>query len=332
MKRRTFLTLTAVTPLAACFRSEQIVLNGTTMGTSYTVKYSPARTGVSAPVMQTGIDQLLTAINRSMSTYDAQSELSRFNQAGHTDWIAASADLTRVLGQARQISQLSSGAFDVSVGPLVNLWGFGPEQHAETIPGASELAHSRARIGYERLHIDPAQQAIRKDHPDLYIDLSGIAKGFGVDKVAEYLETQGVTDYLVEIGGEMRSRGINQDGQAWRIAIEEPTPGPRRIRKIIQLSGQSIATSGNYRNFFERNGQRYSHMIDPTTAWPIKHELALVSVISDQVMHADALSTALMVAGPERGYQLAQAQNLAALFISVDGSERFTHAFRQYLA
>lgn len=334
MKRRTFLSLSALAPLplTGCFKSEQIVLQGATMGTTYTVKYTPVGNGVSSANIQSGIDWVLNGINQAMSTYDAQSELSRFNQTGHTDWVSTSPDLFYVLEQGQRISALSHGAFDVTVGPAVNIWGFGPEQRVEAIPTETELAHSQAQVGYQQLQLDTSQNAIRKTRPNLYVDLSGIAKGFGVDKVAELLDAQGIEHYLIEIGGEMRSRGHNQDDLPWRIAIEEPTPGTRRARKIIQLSGQSIATSGNYRNFFEHGGVRYSHMINPTTGWPIKHELALVSVIGEQVMTIDALSTALMVAGSERGLQLAEQHKLAALFISVDGTEQMSTEFKPYLS
>ena len=166
------------------------------------------------------------------------------------------------------------------------------------------------------------------------IDLSSIAKGYGVDKIAELLEARGITDYLVEIGGDMRVNGQNKDHQRWRIAVEEPTPGKRQIQKIIHLKGQGIATSGDYRNFFEHNGRRYSHIINPNNGWPVEHQLASVTVISENAMQSDALATALLVLGSDKGYQLAQANNIAALFIthSDDGFvEKSTDAFQQYL-
>ena len=236
MKRRNFMILTAATPLAACFGpDEQITLQGKTLGTTYTVKYAPTSHTPQASALQTGIERLLSAINRAMSSYDPQSELSCFNRSARIEWFAASDDLIRVLSQAQQISLLSQGTFDATVAPLVNLWGFGTEKRAAALPDIAEIEQVKKKVGYQHLHIDAEQKRIRKDLPELSIDLSGIAKGYGVDKLAEFLEAQGIGRYLVEIGGELRLKGLNQNQQPWRIAIEEPTPGLRRIQKIVQL-------------------------------------------------------------------------------------------------
>jgi thiamine biosynthesis lipoprotein len=336
MKRRSFITLLATGPLlASCYRSAgQVTLSGATMGTGYNIKLSPLPRGVSGFALQTEIEQVLSAVKQTMSTYDRQSELSRFNRSDSGTWIGASADLLTVLDNARRISVLSGGAFDASVGPLVNLWGFGPDGYYDGIPTDARIADTLDRIGYRQLQIDSQKQLIRKAHSAGYIDLSSIAKGYGVDRVAALLEAKGIENYLVEIGGDMRLKGYNDAQQRWRIAVEEPTPGVRRIERILNLTDKGLATSGDYRNFFERDGRRYSHIIDPLSGWPVKHPLASVTVIADDAMQADALATALLVLGPEKGYQLAQQQNLAALFITVDG-ERFaeieTPALRGYL-
>ena len=334
MNRRNFLILTAATPLTACFGpDEQIVLQGHTMGTTYSVKYAPGSNTPPATALQAGIENILGMINGSMSNYDPQSELSRFNQSNSTEWLPVSTDLVHVLTQAEQISRLSAGAFDVTVAPLVNIWGFGPQARENALPDLNAIEQAKARVGYKHLHIDTGQNRIRKDRPELSIDLSGIAKGYGVDKLAEFLQAQSISRYLVEIGGELRLKGLNQNQQPWRIAIEEPTPGLRKIQKIVQLSDQSIATSGNYRNFTQINRQIYSHMLNPASGWPVRHDLASVSVISDTVMQADALATAMQVMGLERAYQLAESENIAAFFVTLDGEELIEHsssAFRQY--
>lgn len=326
MKRRTFVSLLATTPLAACLQQpNQTVLRGHTMGTTYSVKLAPP-SALSLVMLQSEIEDSLHTINRAMSTYDPLSELSRFNQSNATDWVPASMALCTVLGEALHVSTLSQGAFDVTVGPLVNLWGFGPEQRQALIPQAALLDATRARVGYHYLQVRPGEQLIRKAKPDTYVDLSGIAKGYAVDRLAMLLETHGVKDYLVEIGGELRGKGHNESGQAWQVAIEQPQPGERSIQRVVDLSGQALATSGDYRNFFELQGRRYSHMLNPITGQPVRHGLASVSVLSRSTMQADALATALQILGPERGYQLAEREGLTALFIVHDGEGFKEHA------
>lgn len=337
MKRRTLMTLLAAAPLTACMREQQTTLRGKTMGTSYVVKLASAQAQDerSMALLQREIDQLLALLNRSMSTYDPRSELSRFNQSASTGWTPASPDLTAVLHEALQVSALSEGAFDPTVGPLVNLWGFGPDRRAPAVPSRVSLDATRKRVGYHYLQVRPDERLIRKTRAAAYVDLSGIAKGYGVDRVAALIEARGSKDYLVEIGGEIRCRGRNAGGQAWQIAIEQPRAGGRYVQRVIDLSGQALATSGDYRQFFEHQGRRYSHMIDPLSGLPAGHGLASVSVLSPSTMQADALATALQVLGPERGYQLAERHDLEALFIlpgtngTDDFVERGTSAFRR---
>jgi thiamine biosynthesis lipoprotein len=188
-------------------------------------------------------------------------------------------------------------------------------------------------MGYTHLGIRPSPAAIRKDIPDLYVDLSSIAQGYTVDRVAERLENLGIANYLVEIGGELRGKGLNQLGGHWRIGIERPTPGDRSVYTIIKIADVGVSTSGDYRDYFERDGQRYSHIIDPQTGRPVSHRLASVTVVSENTMRADALSTALMVLGPEDGYHLAEQTGLAAYFIiktDAGFTDRETPAFDQY--
>jgi len=316
-------------------RDAAVQLIGATMGTAYTVKIPRVPGSIAADTLQAEIDQILTQINRQMSTYDPESELSRFNRNSSTAWVPVSPELLLVVQEAQRVSQLTAGAFDVTVSPLVNLWGFGPTVTDDDIPTDAAITEAQTRIGYQQLKTRDTPPALRKTIPDLEVDLSAIAKGYAVDQLAEYLETLGISDYMVEIGGELRVKGHNAQGNPWRIAIEKPTPNERTVKRIALLTDRGIATSGNYRNFFERDGQRYSHAIDPGTGRPIRHELASVSVIHPSVTMADALATGLIIMGSEKGLQLAEQQGLAALFIVIKNGgfeEKTTSAMASYLA
>lgn len=307
--------------------------DGDTQGTRYHIKVVDMPTALTPETVKTAIEAELDDITRHFSTYTPDSELSRFNERRSTGWVAASADLVRVLSEARQISELSGGAYDVTVGPLVNLWGFGPQDSDERIPTQEEIRAARLRTGYSRLHIRTSPPSIRKDIPDMYVDLSSIAQGYTVDRVAKRLEGLGIADYLVEIGGELRGKGLNPHGGPWRIGIERPTSGERSVYTVIQIADVGVSTSGDYRDYFERDGVRYSHTIDPQTGRPINHGLASVTVVSENTLRADALSTTLMVLGPENGYRLARQEGLAAYFIikTENGfTDRETPAFDQY--
>jgi thiamine biosynthesis lipoprotein len=311
-----------------------VQLGGATMGTTYSVTLLGMPDGTAPEQLQTEIDRILAGVNQRMSTYDPQSELSRFNANDSTDWIDISPELLDVLQEALRISRLTGGAFDVTVGPLVNLWGFGPEMREDRIPSEQSIRQTLARVGHERIHLRSAPPGLKKDRADIYIDLSAIAKGYGVDRVADYLDSLGSTSYLVEIGGELRGKGRNPKQTPWRVAIEKPLPGERTIERIAEIDDGGIATSGDYRNFFVQNGQRYSHALNPRTGWPVRHELASVTVIDETAMAADAMATALMVMGPTAGYALAEAQRLAAMFIIIDGDEfqdKSTSEMQQYL-
>ena len=309
--------------------------SGATMGTYYSVKVvgnsreieqdSLRDAGVQQP--DSDIERILTRVNDLMSTYRADSELSRFNASTSTDWFPVSRDLYTVVQEALTISQLTDGAFDITVGPLVNLWGFGPPEEPQDpasrertrrqrpIPSAAAIKATMARTGYKKLHARAIPPALRKNHPKLYLDLSAIAKGFAVDKIAEYLEENGFINYLVDVGGELRASGNNDKGKPWRVGIEKPTPGKRDLHLIVALDDHGVATSGDYRNFFEQDGKRYSHTINPKTGKPITHNLASVSVLDPRAMRADAFATALSVLGQEAGYRLAQRHHIPAWFI-----------------
>lgn len=310
--------------LAAC--SEQIPpadteLRGPTMGTTYTVKVVKNPPSLDRNKLEADVAAILADINAKMSTYDENSELSRFNQAPASDWIAASPELAAVVADARQVSELTRGAFDITVGPLVELWGFGPAFTADAIPEDAAIEQARSRVGYRRIETRAEPPALRKTRPDTAIDLSAIAKGYAVDRLTAHIEALGVQDYLVEIGGEIRTGGVNTRGAPWRIAVERPVAGARTVYDGVELHNAAIATSGDYRNFFEHEGVRYSHTIDPATGRPVSHTLASVTVLHPSAMRADALATALLVLGPEAGYRLAERQRIAALFITRVGDD-----------
>lgn len=303
---------------AACSRDQDrqpLELNGLTMGTTYTVKIADVPLPAPRAALYKLVSGTLNDLDERLSTYKENSELSRLNRNSSTDWIAVSPDLLAVLDVAMATSRLSGGAFDVTVGPLVNLWGFGPGGQPRRVPGDREISDALARVGYTRLELDPQRPAVRKSLPGLYVDLSAVASGYAVDTVAERLRGLGARNFMVELGGEIRTMGRNQNDAPWRVGIERPAPEQRDVQRIIELNNAGLATSGDYRNYFEEAGVRYSHTIDPANGRPVRHALASVTVVHDSAAHADALACALLVLGPERGYALAQREKLAALFI-----------------
>lgn len=335
-----FAIVLAIT-LTACFPSNnspktEILLQGRTMGTTYNIKVVATVEQVEALQLQNKIDAVLKQVNQEMSTYIPDSEISLFNKFESTEPVEVSAGFSRVLEESIRLGNLSNGKLDITVGPLVNLWGFGPEQRPEKVPTDKILINTLSKIGLKNLHL--VGNKLSKDIPELYIDLSTTAKGYGVDIVAELIEANGIINYLVEIGGEMRLKGFKHTGELWAIAIEKPildTSGEQRaVHQVIIPKDNAVATSGDYRNYFELEGQRFSHIINPETGKPINHNLVSVTVIHPSSMTADGLSTTLMVMGTDKGMAFAQDNNLAALFISKTEhgfSEQFTVKFKQYL-
>lgn len=327
----------AVAALAGCsFDSEEKVweISGPIFGTQYHINVVLTDDRETLEDLSQGIEATLESVDAAMSTWRDDSELSRFNQLeDQGDWTPVSGELFEVLEAAQTVADESGGAFDITIGPVVNLWGFGPEARPEEIPDDAELEERLSRTGFRFLELDPVKQAIRAEQPQ-YLDLSGIAKGYGVDAVARYLEKQGIDRYLVEIGGEVRVNGRKPDGSAWRLAVEQPVENARRINRVIAMDRNGMATSGDYRNYYESDGQRYSHTIDPATGRPVGHRLASVTVIAESSMMADAWATAFTVIGYEEGYRLALRKNLAVYFIVREGEGFKTYhtpAFATYL-
>jgi len=313
---------------------EQVNLEGKTMGTAYSIRYVTGDGTPSAREMQAEIDRRLEQVNDQMSTYRPDSELSRFNASRAVDEpFPVSPATAEVVLEALRINRVTDGALDVTVGPLVNLWGFGPEGRPDKVPSAAALEQRRAWTGADKLSV--RGNALVKSIPELYVDLSSIAKGYGVDVIAGYLQSQRVKNYMVDIGGEVRTRGHNGEQKPWRIAIERPAAGAQqRAQLVIQPGEMSIATSGDYRNYFEQDGVRYSHTIDPITGRPIHHRLVSITVLSPTCMTADGLSPGLNVLGPERGMALANLLGIPVFMIvkTTDGfEERYSDAFKPYL-
>jgi thiamine biosynthesis lipoprotein len=300
--------------LAGCEKpAEQVHLSGPTMGTTYNIKYIVQPDIPSAEAIQTEVDRLLEEVNDQMSTYRKDSELSRFNQYQGSEPFTVSEQTATVVKEAIRLNQLTEGALDVTVGPLVNLWGFGPEARPEVVPSDAELAERKAKTGIHHLSVQGNQ--LIKTLPNLYVDLSTIAKGWGVDVVADYIQSQGIHNYMVEVGGEIRLKGVNREGIPWRIAVEKPSVEERAIQEIIEPGDMAIATSGDYRNYFERDGVRYSHIIDPTTGKPIANKVVSVTVLDKSSMTADGLATGLMVLGDVKGMEVANQNNIPVLMI-----------------
>ncbi len=304
------------------FDPDVVHISGPTMGTQYHISW--VDTGdISTEAVQSLVDSRLGEINHSMSTYDKTSELSLLNQQTDIDpdaWIDISADLMAVLRDAEEVNRYSIGRLDVTVGPLVNRWGFGPDDE-QGIPSAEEIGQLLEQVGMKSLILSKDKNQIRMLHP-MYIDLSAVAKGWGVDEIGRLLEAQGINNYLVEIGGELRTRGSKPEG-TWMIAIERPvsTVTDRQAELVLSLSDNAVATSGDYRNYYEEDGVRYSHTIDPLTGYPIRHNLASVTVVHESCSMADAWATALNVAGPEAAIALAEANDLAVFMIVREGDE-----------
>ena len=296
------------------------------MGTTYTVKAISAE--VSQPrsrEIHEAIEDALVTVNRRMSTYDPESEISRFNRARDDEPIPVSTATAQVVAEAKRIHGLSDGRFDVTAGPLIELWGFGSAGRRTQPPPVDAIRAARASVGSDRLKVTLEPPTLRKETPQLRVDLSALAKGFGVDVVSELLSSKGLSSHMVEIGGEVVARGENQRGQPWRLGIERPTGSDKRdVQRVVRLTDAALATSGDYRIFFEHEGKRYSHTLDPSTGWPVSHDLASVTVIAPTCMEADALATAVRALGPKKGIALLErTAGVEGLLLLRDGPDRF---------
>ena len=302
--------------LVGCDPQRQpLVLSGETMGTFYSVTVAKEVEADVAGRIAQSIEDKLGEVNQRMSTYIRDSEISRFNRSRSTEWQSASPQLVKVLLEARRVSMLSGGAFDVTVGPVVSLWGFGPDPGIDEVPAANAVKRALSAVGYLNLELSTSPPMIRKRIPRLYVDLSAIAKGYAVDEIAALLAAEGIRNSLVNVGGELYASGTNIRGEPWRIGIEKPVEGAQTAMHSIAVSAAAVASSGDYRIYTEIRGRRYSHEINPYTGRPVTHRSALVSVVAANAMEADALATALIVLGSEAGLVLAGRHGIAAYFV-----------------
>jgi FAD:protein FMN transferase len=330
-----FLLLTGL--LGCAEKPEQLVFSGLVMGTTYQVKVVPNDLVVSNNLADQ-IDERLQSLDGTFTTYQKTSELMTFNQSTINKPLVVSEELFEVMSIAKQTYEQTNGAFDPTVGPLVNLWGFGPNYTDQVIPPPESIAQHLSSVGLNHLLFDKQAGTVTR-LSDIHLDLSAVAKGYAVDEVAELLASHGIENYLVEVGGELRLKGLKANGERWRIAIEKPYSGQvvgqeNAVQEVLELENVAVATSGDYRNYFEQGGKRYSHTIDPRTGYPIDHNLASVTVISQTAARADALATAMMVLGPEGALKFAEQNNLAVYLLvkRVDGFEsKTTTLFSQYL-
>jgi len=287
-----------------------VIFEGATMGTRYRVVLPGL--GEESEALRADVKAALDRVVALMSTYEPDSELSRFNRSARRDPFPVAPETRAVLEVALEVWRRSDGAFDVTVGPLTDAWGFGPPSRPAEVPSEEELAALMASVGSGGLALGP--DGLAKVHPDTRVDLSAVAKGYAVDLVAERLEAAGVRRYLVEVGGELRVRGTRDSGDPFRVAVEAPVEDERRVHAVFGLSAGALATSGHYRNFHERDGVRYVHTLNPVTGRPVRHRLLSATVHHASCAWADAWATALMVAG-EEAWDLAQREGLEVMLL-----------------
>lgn len=310
--------------ISGCTKPDDLIsLTGSTMGTTYHIKVVSNGQMPTVQLLQAEIDLALELVNDQMSTYRPHSELSRFNQLPLQQSVEVSADTIKVVKEGIRLYNVTDKTLDITLGPLVNLWGFGPDKRPTQVPTQADIDVAKAKMGIHDLSIEGNR--LSKHNAQLYVDLSSIAKGFGVDKVASILDKYQATGYLVEIGGELSIKGTKGDGSSWRVAIEKPSDDGIAVQQIIEPGTMAMATSGDYRNYYEENGQRFTHIIDPRTGLPVDHKLASVTVLHKECMTADGFATAMMVLGTEASLELAKKEHLAIMLI-----EKQAEGFKVY--
>lgn len=317
LSRRSFMLMPLA--FAACKPGQTLFeITGLTMGTSYKVVAVAGSQKVNEADLRLAIDGALTEVNQQMSNWDDRSEISRFNAQTADAPVAVSAPLAEVMKAAEVVNVASEGRFDTTMGPLIELWGFG-QPGAKPMPADQDILTAQARSGHANT-LKVGGQSLQKRQPDAQVYLAAIGKGYGADHVGRAIEAFGITDYMVEIGGDLYASGRNPSGQPWQIGIETPAAKGRGVLDVVGVSGLGLASSGDYRNYYEKDGQRYSHVIDPATGRPITHKTASATVLADNAMLADAWATAMLILGRERGLEIAERENLAVLFVERDTS------------
>lgn len=305
-------------------------VSGHAMGTTWSAKFSQPSPALDPAMVSRRIAARLEELEQQFSTYRPDSELSRFNADGGAAWFAVSPELAHVAAESRLVSELTGGAFDVTVEPLLRLWGFGPQRRSGTIPAEAEVLRTRALVNWRQLEARLDSPALRKARPGITADLSSMAKGFAADAMGAVLIAIGAPDHLVQVGGDVKAAGAGPGGDGWRTGIVQPSDDAREIAEVVALSGQALSTSGNYRNFFTAEGRRFGHIIDPRTGRPVVGVLAAVSVVGGSAATSSAMATALFVLGAENGFRFAESRGVAGLFFIRDGAgftRRATPAF-----
>lgn len=321
MTRRPCLALVLVAfCVTAVARADEPTFAGPAQGTTYRVRVGQPIAAMPLAELRAEIEALLVRIDHQMSRYHADTEVSRFNRSASTDWIAVSPDVVTVVQAALTINRQSGGTFDITVAPLVDLWGFGPSGQPGRVPTAAEIARVRQSVGSQLLEARSNPPALRKRRPDVQLDLNGIAPGFAVDRIADSLQRHAVTNFLIRLDGHLRTRGHALDGRPWRVGIDRPTELPSGVQLAIELGNAALSTSGDYRHYFDHDGRRYSHIIDPRTGAPADHEATCVSIVASDCLTADAWAKALMVLGPTDGMRLADQRGIAAYYVIRESS------------
>ena len=289
---------------------------GETMATTWSIKlYSPISDAQFERISAESI-AMLADLDQKLSTYKQDSEITRFNLSSDMNWQAVSVEFATLVNQALRISEWSQGTFDITVSPLVDLWGFSKNrQNLIASPTADEIAQVKATIGYQHLQVREQPPALKKALPELHLDLSAIAKGYAADRLAGLLETHGVANYLAEVGGELKASGISKELRPWLVGVEKPVPGWREVMRAVEARGNGVATSGDYRNFIEIDGNRYSHTIDPRNGMPTAYKGASVTVIAESSLAADAWATALFILSKDEALRLAEQHNLGLYYV-----------------
>ncbi|GLS28133.1 FAD:protein FMN transferase [Marinibactrum halimedae] len=303
------------------------------MGTHFNVTVVGLYTDAALDKLEKDIIDRLAFLNSTYSTYIPDSELMRFNRSPVNEWQPVSEELYGVLTLSQSVYEVTHGAFDTTIGPLVNLWGFGPQKR-NAFPEESAILSALAEMGFEHVELRENPRAARRTK-DVFVDLSAIAKGFSVDEISDLLTRDGYQNHLVEIGGEIRTKGRNKRHQPWRLGIESPNVFQGGVQRAVNVENAAIATSGDYRNFFMKDGVRYSHTLDPRTGRPITHNLASVTVIESRAGFVDAIATAFSVMGEQEAMQVCEQHQLACFFLTREGEGQFAEsqssAFSAYI-
>lgn len=307
-------------------------LAGIVQGTTYHIKLALKGKPFDLESIRKSIEDAFNDIDLKLSNYREDSEISRLNQQKTTQWLPVSHEIAELVAIAKYVHDRSEGCYDLTVKPIFDLWGF--SRHQNRVPSREEIDQALTHVGMQRLEVDVPNSRIRKQDPQLQIDLSSIAQGYSVGVIANLLEARGIQDYLVEIGGEMKVKGRKGNGNPWRVAIEKPTPFTSEVQKILDIheqQGTAIMTAGTYRNFFEEKGQTYSHIINPKTGSPVTHHLVSVTVLHDDPSWADAWDTALLCVGETAAAKIADEEHLKALLIFQQDQKLEEHMSQGFL-